>query len=607
MNALQQVRKAFSEVRLPAPLWVALGLLVALAYLLPFPYYQGMNNPNENVRVYMTRAIVEHGTESINAIESTWGYVNDKAIYEGRLYPGKAPGSSYMAVPTYWVYFHWIEAAGRSVTRMGAIYACRLGASLLPTLLFMVVYARMLLRELRSESAAVFGVVTLALGSTMFPYAMLASSHAAAAAALFGGFLAIRKHVDLPRLWWPPTLAGLLLGAGVALEYPVALGGIVVALYGLIQSKNPVRYCFWGIFGAIPPIALLMGYHANFGGIMETPYGHLENPAFVQSHSTGFFGLDGAESSATWGTLFAPNNGLFWFMPWTLVALAGAVVGLFRPGRRLDAGLVLVLTGVYLLFVSMVDNWRGGWTAGPRYIVPLVPFLAWWLARTFDDVVHGPQWLRGPVVTTMLVGTVCGIFACGLSAIIFPHYPEEIANPVFEIGLEMPLRGYLPPTILVFIDPMLRWPGMVCLAALGLAAAFALVSCIAGLPDGPSRTWLPGGGVVVVALLILAAQPTTRSSASAPVLAFVQRLWPQAPDECRQMARDNQIFPVFGGGLDQSLAACASSISHEEFPRLAQFLIHQSFAQQRPPVRRGRAIRAEAAPPGRAAPGTPRF
>ena len=72
-----------------AAVWLAMG--VAIAWLTPSPYFNNLNNPNENVRVYMTRSIVEFGTFAIDDVVAEWGYVNDKATYEGRLYPGKAP------------------------------------------------------------------------------------------------------------------------------------------------------------------------------------------------------------------------------------------------------------------------------------------------------------------------------------------------------------------------------------------------------------------------------------------------------------------------------------------------------------------------------------
>ena len=77
-------------------------LLLAVLYLWVFPFHDVVRNPNENVRVYMTVAIVDDRTFAINRIEGAWGYVNDKAVRLGRLYSSKAPGTSYLGVPFYW-------------------------------------------------------------------------------------------------------------------------------------------------------------------------------------------------------------------------------------------------------------------------------------------------------------------------------------------------------------------------------------------------------------------------------------------------------------------------------------------------------------------------
>jgi len=70
----------------------AAWLLVTLAYLYVFPYFERINNPNENVRIWAARAIVEHHVLNIDQESREWGYVNDKATTGKHLYSSKAPG-----------------------------------------------------------------------------------------------------------------------------------------------------------------------------------------------------------------------------------------------------------------------------------------------------------------------------------------------------------------------------------------------------------------------------------------------------------------------------------------------------------------------------------
>jgi len=77
----------------------AAWLLVTVAYLFVFPYYERINNPNENVRIWMTRAIVAHHVLNIDQVSREWGWVNDKATTGKHLYSSKAPGTSFLGVP----------------------------------------------------------------------------------------------------------------------------------------------------------------------------------------------------------------------------------------------------------------------------------------------------------------------------------------------------------------------------------------------------------------------------------------------------------------------------------------------------------------------------
>lgn len=57
---------------------VALCLALAGVVILSvFPYLAAVNNPNENVRTYMTMALVEDGTLRIDRMVQRHGWIND--------------------------------------------------------------------------------------------------------------------------------------------------------------------------------------------------------------------------------------------------------------------------------------------------------------------------------------------------------------------------------------------------------------------------------------------------------------------------------------------------------------------------------------------------
>lgn len=488
--------------------WVVAGLLV-LAYLLPVPYFDALNNPNENVRVYMTRAMVDFGTMAIDPVIAEWGYVNDKATIDGRMYPGKAPGTSYLGIPGYWIYSTFCAFTDRPVTREGAVWACRLSGSLLPCLVFLFAFAAHMRTLSRNAFVQATGIVLLGVGSTFYPYAMLFASHSAIAAALYGSYILMLRHRRDPDAWWIPVLSGFLLGAAVCMEYPAAVGGIILAIWGTLTCRNHLRFILGHLAGATPPMLALIAYHMVFGGPLETAYAHLENPEFAESVSEGFFGLARIQPSALWGSFFAPSNGLFWFMPWSIVAVLALVPGFFDRKLRESALLTTFILVAYTIFISMVDNWRGGWTAGPRYIMPVIPFLVMWTIRVLDRAYHATGswwWMRLPTYAL----TLPAVFACSLSALYFPHYPEEIENPVYEISVWFLTHGYLPAsivsnitgeamgtTVFMLVLPLVIWASMfvatdrehplartsLFVAALALGSSLVVLGAVPGTPS----------------------------------------------------------------------------------------------------------------------------
>ena len=52
----------------------AVMAICTIAYLYPYPFQREINNPNENVRFYMTAAIAEEGTYAIDSMRGRWGW-----------------------------------------------------------------------------------------------------------------------------------------------------------------------------------------------------------------------------------------------------------------------------------------------------------------------------------------------------------------------------------------------------------------------------------------------------------------------------------------------------------------------------------------------------
>lgn len=522
--------------------WTLLLGAIAFVYLYQAPYFEYLNNPNENVRIYTTRALVEHGTWAIDDVVEEWGYVNDKAIYEGRLYSAKAPAMALLAIPSYLVHRSLNDWLGRRASKHEIVLVGRLTVSIPLLLLFLYAFARFSDRVVTDPAIRMLAVAAVGLGSTMLTYGGMYASHALTAAALFSVYMLTYRQREVPEAIWPAVLIGFLVGLAFALEYQGGVGAAFIGLYAIHRAPRRLQFVLWSALACSIPVATVLYVHAEcFGSPLAFPHQFLDNPDQVLHHTDGFYGLDGISVRALHGSLFAPSNGLFWFVPWTMVPIVGLVFSLqFRRLREpaIVTGTMLV---IYVVFVSMVHNWRGGWTAGPRYIVPIIPFLGWYLIVFLAELRRTSLGLALFVTTLGLVGA--SLFTCGIAGAMFPHYPLGIENPTFEIAVYFLRRDYAPYTAL---SPF-GVEGAVTLVPIAIAHGIAFVVPCAFLVDLDSvEKWAIGLAATALSVGFLAVQSVPRTGNQEglwEMRALLGEIWEPAPPDGYRMLRGGR-FPA---------------------------------------------------------------
>lgn len=421
-------------------------ILVSLSYVAVTPYFPRINNPNENVRIWMTRAIALDHTMSIDKATADWGYVDDKAVSGGHLYSSKAPGTSFLGVPVLWLQAKLWRAWGWPSPSKRAVTLALRDLTIVPSaLLFLLVFGRWVERRTRSTAARDLLTVAVGLGTLLYPYGVIFVGHAQAAMLGFGAFMALgwakrdgTTSAPSPRRL---AMAGALAGAAVIFEYQMLIVALAAAGWAAWRSRARAA---WFALGALPPAIFLGTYHAVlFGRPWAFPYGHLENQTYAHlHHSGGFFGLQGPRLDALGASLFSVDYGLFVFSPFLLAGAILAVRRALRPGRS-EALAVLGTSVALLLFLAGMTHWRAGWCVGPRYIAGIAPLLACGLALDWSPF-QGES--RGAVLRHgALVGLVAvSVFLNGISAATYPHYPEQFNNPIFDLALPLWRAGYIP-------------------------------------------------------------------------------------------------------------------------------------------------------------------
>lgn len=455
-------------------------LLLLLCYAYAPPRWADWSQTS---RLALVRAIVEERTVRIDRFVHTTG---DYALIDGHAYSDKAPGPALLAVPAYaairaLTHAAPVQVALERVANGGALAATTRpdGAGLgvdrvtlalshylltllviaLPVVLGLVAFDWLLRRWFR-PGPALLGTLGVGIATPLAPYAANFYSHALVAALLVGAWALIeRTHESPVRQSWRLIPAGALLGLAVISEYPAALIAALLGLYALWRIG--LRAALWIALGALPPLVLLIGYDLIAFGT-PLPIGYAHSALWQEQHHSGFMSLTYPRLAAMWGLLGGAYRGLFARAPWLLLALPGAVLW-WRGGRTRAPLAVAVAAAVSLwLLYSASRMWWGGFAAGPRYLVPAVPFAAIpavWLV----DRVWSRAFSRRVVIGIVAISAVL-VWAEALAGQQFP--PDTLANP--WLGWTLPAWSH---------GDVARNLGM----ALGMPGAWSVLPLILGM------------------------------------------------------------------------------------------------------------------------------
>lgn len=208
-----------------------------------------------------------------------------------------------------------------------------------------------------------------------------------------------------PRRRFACALAGLAFGVACAAR----LNGIILFPAFILAMAFHVRAhkLGWAQFrrdslqfsAALSISALLIAYanYARFGSPFKTGY-QLAFPSTSALLSHPLF--DGMLK-----VLFSGEFGLLVFAPWVVVALIcfPRFVREHLPESVLCGTTFLVA----LIFFSKFSHASGGWVAGPRYLVPTLPFLVLAMAPVLQRLQQPSLWNKQPWVVVGPLMVVC--------------------------------------------------------------------------------------------------------------------------------------------------------------------------------------------------------
>lgn len=472
----------------------AAGLCVIVLYGFPY-FFPTINNANELPRVLLVQAMADHGTFAIDDGVAKWHPSSpDISPSGGHHYSNKAPGSSMLAVPGYLI--AKLVNGGDPPSLATATWVCRFTTGMLPTLAFLWLLWGFLARFTRDDGVRRTVVAAYALGSMALIYSVLFISHQLSAVCIASAWILAYEVIDGDRDWRWMAAAGFLAGMAPLTDYQAAFAGVPVAIaIGYRLWQRPDRWKLFAITAgaAAIPIAILLAYHAAcFGSPFRTGYD--ASVAFADKHQKGFLGITALRGEAFYGSLWSPDNGLFVLAPWLLMALPGTWLLWKRGGRMREVGVVgAAVLVIYVLFITSINFWRGGWQVGPRYITVMLPFLLPAVAACVEAV-DGRWWLRGLALGAIVVGIV--IYTT--TALTYPHWPDryEHENPLYQVTFRL-LRDGRAPWNLGWLVGLRGLASLIPVFAIALAiVAWVLV---------PARRYLASAAVAAVAAIAILA------------------------------------------------------------------------------------------------------
>ncbi len=463
----QSVRRAYA-------LTVFLILIICYGYFMPKWADWGANS-----RANLVYAIGDQGVLYIDDYHENTGdkacfagadYTGDNPCEDGHYYTDKSLGPSLIALPFYTVFkviaaippIERFIASGSGLgnfedtlnpegagIRPDAVYEgmaltfMTFFAMAVPSAVLGAVVFLFAARFTTKDAYAFILALAFGLGTIAFPYSNVLYQHQTAAFGAFVGFFllwrVIYEKASLNWLW----LVGVLFSLVVITEYPVAPFLVVIFIWAFIKMPNRWQL-YRVILAGIPLGVIFMGFnYLTFDTIMPVGYNYSIN--WQDEHQTGFLSLTIPTIDRVYGLTFSPFRGIFLLSPFLLLIFPGLyLMWKRRPDQRDVLAVLVLVMGGFMLYNAASVMWWGGFTVGPRYLVPMMPFMVLPIIFAFNALLEN---LPGRILTAILL--LISFFSVGVLTIAGQGWPQVVGfpNTIAEMNARFPLFDHALPLL----------------------------------------------------------------------------------------------------------------------------------------------------------------
>jgi hypothetical protein len=214
--------------------------------------------------------------------------------------------------------------------------------------------------------------VFFAFGSMVFPYAGYGFSEPLVGIALLGatgGCFYFVKHESL----WALVVASICIGFAILTKLYVAITLPIFLLYiwPTFKTQSNKRLSAITIIAPLSffLVLILFHNHVRYNNMFHTGY-HLDTLA----QQGGYFAFWPTQIiTALYGLLLSTGRGLVFFLP--AICLFPFAYRHFKTEHPKEAKLFAHLIAIHFIFFTFMIDWHAGSSWGPRYLLPIIPYI----------------------------------------------------------------------------------------------------------------------------------------------------------------------------------------------------------------------------------------
>jgi hypothetical protein len=397
---------------------------IKLASLLFFLFLVGASREppwgDAQISYDTTRALVDRHELQIFTDVPSYFYI----VREGRRYGPAALGNAIAHVPSYLAY-----KALRRIPNIQELPLFALTSHLTSAALMAIacgLFHYLCRRRGAGERLSLVMTLVLGLATIIFCYARSPYSEALQTAALL---FFVERTLTEGRTMTGAGIAGLGVAAGVLLNAKLAYALVlpIAAVYLIAMHwherrdwRRLVRGGVIAVSAFAPFLALVLLHNSiKTGSIVHTGY------------DEGRDMFSGELIPALYGYLFSAGKSMFLYSPPLVLGVMGLRTAWRR--QRSETAFLLAVIAAVMLFSGKYLIWHGGYSWGPRYMVPLTPLVLLlalpWLA---EALAGGRVWLRATALALLVVS---GCFVQFLGAAFYwDHYIRILVTVQEQIG-----------------------------------------------------------------------------------------------------------------------------------------------------------------------------